>query len=108
MFTQIWKKLSLQAKFKNITLTRDFLERFEVWVEMQCGISLRLEESELEEEVVSTRRILHRIGLSDKLTVSDSRLRPEVTNVKPCVSMATPVRWTCSSMYLLIFLIIFK
>lgn len=35
-----------------------------------------------------------------RVTVSDSRLRPLVTNEKPCVSMATPVRWTCSSMYL--------
>jgi len=25
-------------------------------------------------------------------TISDSRFRPLVTNVKPCVSMATPVR----------------
>ena len=96
-------KIKSSGEVQKHTLTRDFLKRFEVWVEMQCGISLRLEKSELEEEVVSTRRILHRIGLSDKLTVRDSRLRPEVTNVKPCVSMATPVRWTCSSMYLLIF-----
>jgi len=33
-------------------------------------------------------------------TINDSRFRPLVTNVKPCVSMATPVRWTCSSTYL--------
>lgn len=34
------------------------------------------------------------------LTVSDSLLRPLVMNVKPCVSMATPVFWMCSSAYL--------
>jgi len=33
-------------------------------------------------------------------TINDSRFRPLVTSVKPCVSMATPVRWTCSSIYL--------
>lgn len=34
------------------------------------------------------------------LTVSDSLLRPLVMNVKPCVSMATPVFCMCSSAYL--------
>lgn len=34
------------------------------------------------------------------LTVRDSRLRPLVTKLKPWVSMATPVRWICSSTYL--------
>jgi hypothetical protein len=29
-------------------------------------------------------------------------LLPEVTKLKPWVSMATPVRWTCSSTYQLI------
>lgn len=31
----------------------------------------------------------------------DSLLRPLVTKLKPCVSMATPVRWICSSTYLM-------
>ena len=35
-----------------------------------------------------------------KLTVSDSRFFPLVTKVNPWVSIATPVRWTCSSIYL--------
>lgn len=35
------------------------------------------------------------------LTVRDSLLRPLVTKLKPCVSMATPVRWICSSTYLM-------
>lgn len=34
------------------------------------------------------------------LTVRDSLLRPLVTKLKPWVSMATPVRWICSSTYL--------
>lgn len=34
------------------------------------------------------------------LTVRDSLLRPLVTKLKPWVSMATPVRWMCSSTYL--------
>lgn len=34
------------------------------------------------------------------LTVRDSRFLPLVMKVKPCVSMATPVRWMCSSTYL--------
>ncbi len=40
------------------------------------------------------------VTLSDLLTVSDSLLRPLVTNVNPWVSIATPVLWTCSSTYL--------
>lgn len=38
---------------------------------------------------------------STLLTVRDSLLRPLVTKLKPCVSMATPVRWICSSTYLI-------
>ncbi len=34
------------------------------------------------------------------LTVRDSLLRPLVTKLKPWVSIATPVRWMCSSTYL--------
>ena len=34
------------------------------------------------------------------VTVSDSLLRPLVMKEKPCVSIATPVRWMCSSTYL--------
>ena len=33
------------------------------------------------------------------LPVRDSRFLPEVTKENPWVSMATPVLWTCSSMY---------
>ena len=33
-------------------------------------------------------------------TISDSRFFPLVTNVTPLVSIATPTRWMCSSMYL--------
>lgn len=36
----------------------------------------------------------------ETLTVRDSLLRPFVTKLKPCVSIATPVRWICSSTYL--------
>lgn len=36
----------------------------------------------------------------EHLTVRDSLLRPLVTKLNPWVSMATPVRWTCSSTYL--------
>ena len=34
------------------------------------------------------------------LTVRDSRFFPLVTKANPWVSIATPVRWTCSSIYL--------
>ena len=39
--------------------------------------------------------------MKKKLTVRDSRFLPLVTKVNPWVSIATPVLWTCSSMYLL-------
>lgn len=42
----------------------------------------------------------HEENLQSVLTVSDSLLRPLVMKVKPCVSMATPVFWMCSSAYL--------
>ena len=41
-----------------------------------------------------------RLDTVNELTVKDSRFFPEVTNVKPCVSIATPTRCTCSSIYL--------
>lgn len=45
-------------------------------------------------------QLCNRAVRSTILTVRDSRLRPLVTKLNPWVSIATPVRWTCSSMYL--------
>lgn len=44
--------------------------------------------------------LFHKDKSTVALTVRDSLLRPLVTKLKPWVSIATPVRWMCSSTYL--------
>ena len=94
---------------QEISPTFNFPQRFKVWIQVQRGISLQSNNSKyfkftlltmVAQNYISEKNIYKLVITFIMLTFKDSRFRPLVTNVNPCVSMATPVLCTCSSMYL--------
>ncbi|TNN49353.1 hypothetical protein EYF80_040463 [Liparis tanakae] len=55
---------------------------------------------ELEQRPEVRVEVQRRVALGGGKETRDSLLRPLVMKVKPCVSMATPAFWMCSSAYL--------